>query len=255
MSESKLALTWADLLLILVLSTIGSGVCALSAHVAERAMAPRAPKEAAFHQSARVPHLEQALSAAGDERNGIAAQVRELRFRQMRDSVGLVLADSDLVTQKSAEPPVSRAVLDSLSRERTRLQRSLRMDAMLAVQLRAAAARMSDSVASSRRALNAARKDAGKRYRAAQRRFALERAGWTAGGVVAASAMLLAITAFSLRPRPNHTPLVRRGRDIGISAAFIALFVCQQLLGAPLTLLLGAVIALFALLPHVNHAS
>lgn len=255
MSNSKLAFTWADLLLILVLSTIGAGVCALSARVTERAMAPRAPKEAAFQDSAHVPRLEQALSAAGDERNAVAAQLRELRFRQMRDSVALVLADSDLVTLRSAKPPTSRTVLDSLDRERTRLQRALRTDATLAVRLRAAATGMGDSVASNRQAVAVARRDAGKRYREAQRDFALERAGWTAAGTIVASALLLGITAIALRTRSGHTRLVRRGRDIGISAALIALFLAQQLLGAPLMLLLGAVIALFALLPHVNHAS
>jgi hypothetical protein len=254
MSNTKLAFTWADLLLVLVLSTIGAGVCALSARVAEKAMAPRAPREAAFQDSAGVLRLEQALSVAGDERNAIAAQLRELGFRQMRDSVALVLADSDVVMLQAAKPPASRGAIDSLGRERTRLRRSLRVDAALAVRLRAAAARMGDSVASSRRAVATARKDGGRSYRAAQRRFALERTGWTAGVALAGTSLLLGITAFALRPRPGRTRPVRRGRVIGISAGITTLFLAHQVLGAPLTLLMGALIALILLLPMVQHA-
>jgi hypothetical protein len=255
MSDTKHALTWADILLILVLSTVGAGVCVLAVRTTGKAMAGRAPGEAAFQDSAGVPRLEQALSEAGDERSAVATRLRELRFRQMRDSAGLALADADLVTLRTATPPAPRVATDSLVRERTRLHRSLRTDAALAVRLRAAATAIGDTMIVRRRAVADARRSAAERFRGARRRFALERAGWTAAGATTAAALLLATAAFLLRPRPGRTALVRRGRAIGISAVLIALSLAHQLLGAPLTILLGALAALLALLPHVNHAS
>jgi hypothetical protein len=255
MSDTKFAFTWADLLLILVLSTVGAGVCGLSARIAERTPASRAPREAAFQDSAGLPPLEQALSAAGDERAAVATQLRELRFRQMRDSAALSLLDTDLEALRSARPAASPASLDTLEHERTRLQRALRADSSLAVRMGDAAKAMGDTVNARRRAVADARSKAGGLYRDAQRRFALEQAGATAGGTIVVIAVLLGIATVMLRPPKIGTPLVQRGRDIGISAVLISLFLAYQLLGGPVTLLLAAVIALFALLPNLHHVS
>jgi hypothetical protein len=247
---TKLVFSWADLLLIAVLSTAGAGICALSARVAAKAMADDAPKEAAFQDSAGVPRLERALAAAGEERSAVIAQIRELRFRRMRDSSALGVAEAEL---RAARPPGSAAA-DSLARERARLLNSLRTDSALAVRLGAAAALLRDTVAARARSLAAARRSSGELYGAARDGFELWRTLFTAAGALAGVALLLGAARVALRPASGREPGVHASLVLRTTAVVVAVILAHQLLGAPLTLLLGALAALVFLFPRVKHA-
>ncbi|HEV7587257.1 MAG TPA: hypothetical protein VGO40_03925 [Longimicrobium sp.] len=255
MSNTKLAVTWADLLLLAILCTIGAGVCALSARVAGAAMDDRVPKEAAFLDSAGLPRLELALAAAGEERMALHAQLRELRLRQLRDSSALALVDEDAAVIGTARQPVPPGAADSLARERARVLRSLRTDSALAVRLRAEEAHAGDTVTARHRTVSATRKHAGDRYGAARRHFTEERTLWTAGGALAAVTLLMVATAWGLRRRTSAGSPVHATRVIVTASATTVVILVYQLLGAPFTLLLAALAALIALLVVLKHAS
>ncbi len=247
MSQTKLAYSWADLLLVAVLSTLGAGICALAGHAARTAMIEDRPEAAAYQDSAGVERLERARAEAGDEHAALRAHYRETRLRLLRDSVMLgLLAET--------APPTNPPSAAGAEAERARLRRSLRADSALGPRLAAAAEDVADTMAARHRALAAARKSADERYGEARAAFARRIAGWTVAGAALGVALLLAVSGLLLPRAADGEPGVHRALVLRTAAGVIALSLVYQLLGGPVTLLLGAAGALVLLLPLVKHA-
>ncbi|MGH2709427.1 MAG: hypothetical protein ACRDJK_14195, partial [Actinomycetota bacterium] len=177
MPDSKIAVSWADLLLITLISGLGAGAWLAAGAAVQRWTAEGAPSERAQADSLGVHRLERALEVAEGNRSFADERARELRLDRMRHETALRLALAQRSPAAAGRPV--KAPGDSTAAEVERLERSLQADSVLVLLLEQQVQRQ-DSVAVARRdALEQARGEAGRRYRARSAAFGLQRTAWT----------------------------------------------------------------------------
>ena len=243
MTDTKLAVSWGDVLLLAAVAIVGSGICALSAVVVGYFMAPGVPKEAALSDSLGVPRLEQRVVTAREDRGFLLAQRREVGMQRARDAAALRMNDDDLRSLGPPAPRTRSAVRDSLERARVALARSRRADSLMALALDSMMARADDSVAVRASALEQVKAAVDAQLRRAQIWHAAAKILWTALGAIAGVGFLVLLIQHALRPRPGDTSPSRAAYVVVPAVLLIALVFMHQVGGPMLTVSVASVVA------------
>jgi hypothetical protein len=248
MSDTKLAVSWGDVLLLAAVAVVGSGICALSAAVVAFLMTPAAPKESALGDAMHVPQLEQRLATAREDRGFILAQRRELAMQRSRSAAAQRMNEDDIRALGPQAPREKNVVRDSLVRAGVVLARARRADSLMALSLDAMKSSADDSVAVRERAFEIAKDSVEAQLRMAQMQHAGWKILWTALGAILGVGILLLSIHQAMKPR-NGEPAKPRARFvIGPALLIIALVFMHQVGGAMFTLgVVSAAATLFLL--------
>lgn len=236
MSNAKLALTRADVLLIAATVAVGSVICALSAEVVDYLTAPNAPKEIALKDSFQIPRLEQELSTARERRASGLARLRELEMQRIADNAGLQMARSDLAALPGKVRGARQRTQDSLVKSIATLTRAVAGNAIMASGYEAMTRVADSAVAVRARAFAIASDSVDSRMRAAKIKHALARAGLNAVGVIVAIGFILGGVAIAIRLGNRRVGGVQPKLVVTTALILIALVFLQQQGGTLLTI-------------------
>jgi len=182
MPESKVAVSWGDVLLIVTVAALGGGVCALSATLVDYVMARQAPTELAMQDTLHIGQLEQQLATARDDRAFVLAQRRDVAMRRVRNDAAQRMNQAALPllplaadSGARATPPPRTPARDSA----TALARAQQADSIIAISLDAAMLKADSAVVRLTDSLTVAKRAVALRLRLAQMRYAAKRAGFT----------------------------------------------------------------------------
>lgn len=243
---TKTAVTWIEVILVLLLAAMGMGIWAATAKLVERSLAEREPKKEAFEDRHRIKAIQRMQALSEEEWKATVSLRIQQHLEIERQISHIETLERTFSGLRSLTPPansIPAGVWEAYNEARQRKLEAALLEQRLDARLQDLRARL----ARTEKALRDARSAVSRDLECARILLTRKRRIWTAALRVAGLAALL-LSTFILSSSPTVRRAGARRRPILAGTALVLVILClYDLLGAAFAGAFGGLLVFIAL--------